>query len=238
MSPEPAPEGAEPRLSGIHHLVITTRDLRAQIEFFTDVLGGELVGLYEMPTVPGAMRAFIRLGDGCLLSFVDFPRPIEGETRTGVTHAGNPTQPTAAGTMQHLALSVDSFDDLIAMRDRIRAKRVPVFGHVDHGFCQSISFAGPEGLVLEIATSPEPVDPDRWIDPAVVARLEIEDVDLERYRSPESVPERGGAVPQPGLDPSVPNLHYPPVIYARMLLTPDERYTATKSNPDPPVDRP
>ncbi len=233
MSHDSAPGDA--RLSGIHHLVISTRDLRAQIEFFTDVLGAELVGLFEMASIPGAARALIRLGDGCLVSFVDFPRPIDGETRTGVTHAGNPTGPTAAGTMQHLAFSVGSLDELLAMRDHIRSKGVPVFGHVDHGFCQSISLAGPEGLVLEVATSPEPALPSQWIDPDVAKRLEIDDVALAGYCRPEPVVGQGGQVPQPGLDPSKPNLHYPPQIYARMLSTGDAQYTATRSKPEPPV---
>ena len=35
-------------INGIHHLAIATRDIKAQIEFFSDVLGAELVALYWM----------------------------------------------------------------------------------------------------------------------------------------------------------------------------------------------
>jgi len=32
--------------NGIHHFAICTADIKAQIEYFTDVLGMELVALY------------------------------------------------------------------------------------------------------------------------------------------------------------------------------------------------
>jgi hypothetical protein len=46
----------------------------------------------------------------------------------GVTHAGNPAGSCAPGTMQHVALNVESEADLLAMRDRIRSRgmQVPV----------------------------------------------------------------------------------------------------------------
>ena len=34
------------KVEGLHHLAITTADIKAQIEFFTDKLGMELVALY------------------------------------------------------------------------------------------------------------------------------------------------------------------------------------------------
>lgn len=34
------------RINGAHHIAICTQDIKMQIEFFTDVLGMELVALY------------------------------------------------------------------------------------------------------------------------------------------------------------------------------------------------
>ena len=34
------------RCNGVHHLAVSTADIRAQIEYFTGVLGMELVALY------------------------------------------------------------------------------------------------------------------------------------------------------------------------------------------------
>ena len=51
------------------------------------------------------------------------------------------------------------------LRDRLRARGVPVIGPKDHGFCMSIYFAGPENLSLELSCSSEPINADAWIDP-------------------------------------------------------------------------
>ena len=58
------------RPRGVHHLAISTGDIKAQIEFCSDVLGMELVALYWMHGVDGAWHAFMKLGDTCSLAFV------------------------------------------------------------------------------------------------------------------------------------------------------------------------
>ena len=45
--------------NGIHHLAICTKNIKAQIGFFTDVLGCELKALYWMHGVKGAWHGFI-----------------------------------------------------------------------------------------------------------------------------------------------------------------------------------
>ena len=42
----------------LHHLAITTADIKTQIAFFSDVLGTELVALYWMHGVKGAWHGF------------------------------------------------------------------------------------------------------------------------------------------------------------------------------------
>ena len=54
---------------GVHHLAISTADIKAQIEFFTQVLGAELVALYWMHGVD-AWHAFVELNDTCSVAFV------------------------------------------------------------------------------------------------------------------------------------------------------------------------
>lgn len=223
------------RITAVHHLAINTADIKAQIEFFTDVLGAELVGLFWMHGVEGAWHAFCRLNDRCSISFVELPANHEIEPRVGVSHAATATDPSAPGTMQHLAFNVDSMEELLAMRDRIRSKGVNVMGHIDHGMCQSIYFAGPEGLVLEVATSSAAIDGDAWIDPEVVELAGISAEELARYRSPEPFVPGPEPVPQPPFDDSKPHLGYPREVYLTMLQIPDEVVTRTASYPDPPV---
>ena len=104
----------------------------------------------------------------------------DGIAIPGVTHAGNAGGPTASGVMQHVAFNVDTYDDLLAMRDRIRSRGINVMGPLHHGMCDSIYFAGLEGLTLEVATSTEPIDARHWIDPEVVALAGIDEADLQR----------------------------------------------------------
>jgi catechol 2,3-dioxygenase-like lactoylglutathione lyase family enzyme len=222
--------------SGIHHLAITTADMKAQLSFFCDVLGAELKALYWMHGVPGAQHGFVKLNDASYVAFVSMPAIADIEPQLGVTHAGSGTGVCAPGTMQHVALNVDSLDDLLALRDRIRDRGVDVFGPLDHGMCHSIYFAGPEGLALEIATSEVGIDDRAWIDPEVVALCGIDGDELAAMRAPAPYADHGGAVVNPPLDPTKPHLAMgTPESYAKLMALPDEVVTAKLSEPDPPV---
>ncbi len=228
------------RVNAVHHLAISTKDIKGQIEFFSDVLGAELVGLFWMHGVEGAWHAFCRLNDHCYIAFVELPANHDIEPQLGVSHSGTAERPSAPGTTQHLALNVDTVEELLAMRDRIRSKGINVLGHIDHGVCQSIYFAGPEGLVLEVATSDVGIDGDRWIDPEVVELAGITAEELARFRNPEPflVDPDASPLPQPPFDPDKPHLTYPDVMYAKMLKVPDDVIRANASYPDPPVPAP
>ncbi len=223
--------------NGIHHLAIATADIKGQIEFFNDVLGCELVALYWMHGVEGAWHGFMKLNDSCSIAFVETP-DIKGIDRTlGVTHAGSGAGPCAGGSMQHLALNVDTLDDLLAMRDRIRSRGITIFGPLDHGMCHSIYFAGPEDLTLEVATSAQPIDGRAWIDPEVVELAGITADELDRYRNPASYDDEGGAVAQPEFDASLPwQRGIPEEAYTALISMPDDVVTAHLSENTPPVD--
>ncbi|MEM6946796.1 MAG: VOC family protein [Pseudomonadota bacterium] len=225
-------------LNGLHHLAISTGDMKTQIAFFTDVLGMELVGLYWMHGVEGAWHGFLRLNESSAVAFVYSDKIRDTAPQKNVTFAGNPGDPSAPGTLQHLALNVDTMDALMTMRDRIRSRGVPVFGPIHHGFCSSIYFAGPENLALEVATSHKvehPLDANTWIDPDVQALAGISDEELAGYVAPSTYEGEGGSRPQPAYDPSKPHQHYPEAQYQMMLQAPDEVITQMGSFPDPPA---
>lgn len=221
--------------SGVHHLAISTADIKGQIEFFTQVLGAELVGLYWMHGLE-AWHAFVRLNDSCALAFVDMSANHEIKGIPGVTHSGTAGDPSAPGTMQHVAFRSDSFDDLLRMRDRIRSHGVNVLGPIDHGMCHSIYFGGPEGMVLEMACSTEPIPADLWIDPEVVALAGISDGELSRYRNPPTQPDREpGSVVQPAIDATKPRLAYPDELWEAVVAMSDHDLSESMNYPDPPV---
>lgn len=223
------------KVEGLHHLAISTGDIKTQIEFFTDKLGMELVALYWMHGAKDTWHGFLRMNDESSVAFVQHPKIKDIPAQLGVTHAGNPTAISAGGTVQHIALKVTGLAELHAMRDRLRAKGVPVLGPVDHGFCKSIYFAGPENLSLEFSYSDEPIDPQSWIDPDVVARAGISAEELARYTQPPGFGERNGEVIQPGPDAPGPHMsNYPPGIYQKIIALPDKAVWDA-SYADPPV---
>ena len=202
--------------NGIHHLAIATADIKTQIEFFNDVLGCELVALYWMHGVEGAWHGFLNVSDTCSIAFVQ-TADIAGIERTlGVTHAGSAANPVAGGAMQHLSLNVDSYEDLLAMRDRIRSKGVQVVGPWDHGFVQSFYFAGPEGLSLEICCGSN-INAEAWVDPEVRDLCGISAEEMAALKAPADHEGEGGATPNPEFDPAQPHMHYPPGAVQKLM---------------------
>jgi catechol 2,3-dioxygenase-like lactoylglutathione lyase family enzyme len=222
------------RCNGIHHLAISTADIKQQIAFMNDVLGLELVALYWMHGVPGAWHGFLKLNDHSSIAFVQTPEVAKVERELGVSHAGSPGGLSAGGTMQHLALNVDTYDELLALRDRIRSRGITVLGPIHHGMCDSIYFAGLEDLSLEIATSERPIDGRAWIDPEVVALAGIDAAELARFRKPEPFAARSPHLAQPALDPSKPYQRAMPG-YDKLVRMSDDELAERMSVTEPPV---
>ncbi len=224
------------KIDGLHHLAIGTADIKAQIGYFTDVLGMELVALYWMHGVKNTFHGFLRLNDESSLAFVQSPAFSAVKSTIGQTHAGNPAGVCAPGTMQHLALKLKDDARLLAMQDRIRSRGVPVLGPIDHGFCKSIYFAGLEGLTLELSCSKAPIDGDAWIDPEVMVQAGITAEELARFRRP--APHEAGSRPRTQPDTNGPGPHmqgYPSAAYEKLMAIPDETILQTKSVTEPPV---
>ena len=116
------------KVEGLHHIAICTSDMKSQIEYFTDKLGMELQALYWMHGVENTFHGFLRLNDESSVAFVQNPDIAEVPVELGKTHAGNPGAACSRGSMQHLAFKVNNHDELMAMRDRLRSKGVPVLG--------------------------------------------------------------------------------------------------------------
>ncbi len=220
--------------TGIHHLAFMAGDIKKHIAFFSEVMGCPLVALFDMHGVPGGLHAFLRMNDQSYFSIVQLPGVDAIPVELGKTHAGNGALPSAPGTLQHLAFGVETDDDLLAMRDRIRSHGVNVIGPIDHGMCRSIYFAGPDQMTLEVATAQDAIDPARWIDPTTLAKAGISAEEAARFRAP--TPFTGASpVKQPAYDPSKPHMAYPEKAYLQMLAAPDEAITAAASYAEPPV---
>ncbi len=226
------------KLNGLHHIAISTGDIKQQIAYFSDVLGMELIALYWMHGVENTFHGFMKLGDEAV-AFVFKEENKDIEPVIGQTHSGNSGDASAPGTMQHLALNVDTLDDLLAMRDRIRSRGITVMGPIDHGICHSIYFAGPEHLSLEVSTSHSadaPLDlKGTWIDPEVVGLAGISEEELKRYMSPAEFTNDGAPLKNPAVDPTKPQMSYPDGVLEKIMGAPDEalKHSVDKTAPSP-----
>lgn len=218
--------------NGVNHLALSTRDMKGQLEFWCDVLGLPLKALYWMHGVEGTYHGFVELADDSYVAFVQHPDNAK-DIELGVTHAGGPGEPVTAGTMQHVAFNVDTFEDLMALRDRIRDRGVQVFGPIDHGFIQSIYFAGPEGLALEVACG-SAIPVEQWVDPEVQDLCGISGAELERLKYPAEYTRPAESVPQPSSDTGMPRL-MPEDHYDMVMGLPDQVVWDRMSETTPPV---
>lgn len=210
-------------LTGIHHLALSTNDMKVQIEFFTQVVGMKLVGLFPMHGTEGASHCFLEAGEDCFLSFVQM-QGVSIDPVIGVSHAADAGSAVAGGAMQHLSFKLDTMREMLDMRDRLRSNGYAVFGPLDHGISHSIYFAGPEGLLLEFAT-PEgcaAMDPAVWVEPATGELLGMSKEDLDRYISPPAFAGKAGAVPQPTGEGSVYPTPIPRPMYDALGLLNDQ----------------
>ena len=220
--------------TSVHHLAVMAGDIKKHIAFFSEVVGCPLVALFDMHGVPGGLHAFLKLDDGSYFSVVQLPGTDAIPIELGRTHAGRGEMPSAPGTLQHLAFGVASLNELLDMRDRIRSHGVNVIGPIHHGFCQSIYFAGPDHMALEVATSVTPIEPELWVDPKVLAKAGISAEEAVQFQAP--VPFTGASpVPQPAYDDTKPHMTYPKEAYLSMLAVPDDVVAKRSSYAEPPV---
>lgn len=129
----------------LHHVAWRCRDAEETRVFYEEVLGLPLAHVVCEDKVPSTGEAssfahvFFQMKDGSYVAFFDL-----GDGQGAV----NPTVPPWAN---HLAMSVDSLEELEAAKRRLVDANVEVLGVIDHGWLHSIYFHDPNGLRLELA---------------------------------------------------------------------------------------
>jgi lactoylglutathione lyase len=88
------------------------------------------------------MHIFLDAGGGNVLAFFELPNSPE---------MGR--DPNTPAWVQHIALEVDSMDELHATKARLQAAGIEVIGPTDHTLFQSIYFFDPNGHRLELAAN-------------------------------------------------------------------------------------
>ena len=141
---------------GVHHLALTTDDMKATTDFYTRVLGMPLVHAMKVPAGLGTgpknrgnppyervRHYFFDMGNDSLLAFFEIPK--------GAEPAGNRN---AIGGMQHVAFTVTKarFDDIC---QRLNENEIQNSGAIPQlpGLL-GVYFYDPNGIRLEFACHP------------------------------------------------------------------------------------
>ncbi|MBA3301488.1 MAG: VOC family protein [Thermoleophilaceae bacterium] len=133
--------GRRLRITGIHHATLICASLDRSTPFYRDVLGLALVEQTVNEDDPSARHFFF--GDatgspGTVVSLIEYPRMEEGTVGRGSTH--------------HVALTVESIEELEGWRAWLHSKGVEATEVLDRRFFHSIYLRDPDGHIIEIAT--------------------------------------------------------------------------------------
>ncbi|MFC4033363.1 VOC family protein [Streptomyces polygonati] len=145
-SPSTRPPADQPslRVGGVDHLAFVTWKPRATYEFYTRVLGMPLVHAitatgWVTDDYPDFVHFFFESGKGNRIAFFYYFGLPEEEPPSDLMHRS-----------RHVAFHVDTEEDLLAWRGRLKAHGVRVTTPLAHELIESIYFDDPNGLQLEI----------------------------------------------------------------------------------------
>ena len=134
-------------IHGLHHFAYRCRDAEETRHFYEDILGLPLAHVIKADRVPSTgeecpyVHVFFQMRDGSFIAFFDL----------GDNVAPAPSLNTPAW-VNHLALRMNSVDEVLAAKKRLEEADIAVVGMTDHGFVQSIYFFDPNGIRLELTT--------------------------------------------------------------------------------------
>lgn len=149
-------------LRGVHHLALNTDDMKATIDFYTEVLGLPLIHAMKVPPGLGIgagnrgnppfenlRHYFFDMGNDSTLAFFEIPK--------GAMPHGDRD---AIGGMQHVAFAT-SADGAAELIERLRGRELAYQGPIETlPGLMSVYFFDPNGIRLEFAWRPVDVAGD------------------------------------------------------------------------------
>lgn len=185
--------------NGMHHCAITVRDVDAAIKFFTEAVGARMKAFYWMHGRDGCYHIFFELSETSTVAIAYNPSAVE--ITPPEEHRGVMGEDMTPGNMEHMALNVDSLEDLLTMRDRLRSHGYVTLGPIDHRFCQSIYVpaAIDGGMSIEFAVWTGGFS-DANFDATCYKDAGYSESDIEYFKKPVPFEGQGGLVKNPELD--------------------------------------
>jgi catechol 2,3-dioxygenase-like lactoylglutathione lyase family enzyme len=145
-----------PTRTGFHHVAYACRDLDATQHFYEDLLGYPLVHT-EIEEVEGGFfrHVFYDLGDGSCLAFFD----VHG---VGEKDGWSSAVSRAAGLpvwVNHVAFTATP-ERQDEVRGRMDAEGIEPLMEIDHGWCHSLYYLDPNGIMVELCRDTPGFEPD------------------------------------------------------------------------------
>lgn len=132
----------------IHHVAYRCKDAKETVEWYQKHLNMGFVLAIAEDQVPSTkapdpyMHIFLDAGAGNVLAFFELPNsPEMGK------------DPNTPAWVQHIALEVDTVDELESTKARLQASGIEVIDPTDHTLFKSIYFFDPNGHRLELAAN-------------------------------------------------------------------------------------
>lgn len=143
----------------IHHVAYRCNDARETVEWYGKYLNMDFVLAIAENEVPSTkepdpyMHVFLDAGSDNILAFFELP-----------TRAPMGRDPNTPLWVQHLALCVESVDDLEQTKIRLEADGIDVVGPTDHTIFKSIYFFDPNGHRIELTANTASAEMNRRLD--------------------------------------------------------------------------
>jgi len=134
-----------PQIQRLHHWAYKCRDAEETRHFYEDILDLPLIHVIRADTVPSTgvcdpyVHIFFAMPDGSSMAFFDL-----GDGQAPDLSANTPSW------TNHMALHLDSVNDVMQAKARLEAHGIDVIGPTDHKFVISIYFFDPNGYRLEL----------------------------------------------------------------------------------------
>jgi catechol 2,3-dioxygenase-like lactoylglutathione lyase family enzyme len=129
----------------LNHIAYPTWDSQATYEFYTEVLKCKFLTAIQLDVVPSSgantpyLHTFYGLSDGGAIAFFE----VEGMPKPGAD--------SVPSWVRHIALNVDSMEELHEWQEHFAAKGVETVGIVDHdGVWESLYIFDPNGVRIEL----------------------------------------------------------------------------------------
>jgi catechol 2,3-dioxygenase-like lactoylglutathione lyase family enzyme len=170
------------RLNGVHHTARPTWKLKETVEFYRDTLGLPLIhGVsargWGREQHPDFLHFFFDSGAGSTIAFFYYLAHPQPDYL--VHHLKFDSDAL------HTAWRVETREELMAWRERLEARGVPIVFQIEHEVIESIYFRDPNGYFLEITRPLREFVPLDAIDADLTIRAAIEAEEAARSRGGE-----------------------------------------------------